>query len=53
MAWNDLKSPIKGKQKGRNDNNLDGEEDCDAPEKCGNGGGGPAHTGENSYISKV
>ena len=30
------------------DNCLDGEEDRDAPEKGGNGGGRTAHTGENS-----
>ena len=35
------------------DNYLDGEEDSDAPEKGGNGGGRPTHTGENSSLSKV
>ena len=48
MAWKDLHTlrPMKGKLKKENDNCLDGEEDGDAPEKGGNGGGRPAHTEE-------
>ena len=30
-------------------NCLDGKEDGDAPEKGGNGGGRPTHTGENNF----
>ena len=36
------------RKRGTGFNCLDGEEDGDAPEKGGNGGGRPAHTGENS-----